>query len=313
MDDERSVTNEYQSLEFSIRDAERSIRGAERSRRATIAVAPWCAAAKLLVCVSALAGWAAVAALAQQGVAADAVHSTAAAERLPLTTLEALRQMEAQAGVVCAGEVVAIRRIGAERPAAGGGSLQSTFVGNAGVVEVDIRVEDAVRGCTAGAHYMLREWAGLWVNQAQRYRLGQRAVWLLHSPNAAGMSSPVGGMVGVLPLTGRGAQAQVDLRWVKTRVARPLVVLPDAVDREKVVGAKVARGSTAKDWKPPLLAGAAYGAARVQGAAKMGLAGASQSQDYDQVQAALENPTASYTTLLGVLHGMEAVRDGMQR
>jgi hypothetical protein len=64
---------------------------------------------------------------------------------------------------------------------------------------------------------------------------------LLHSPGAAGLSSPVGGMDGAIPIRGTGrAQATgeaetgsagtgapadgrvVDLRWVATRVAQPL-------------------------------------------------------------------------------------------
>src|ERR1700735_844058 len=98
------------------------------------------------------------------------------------TTVEdALHHMSDQAGVVFLGEVVAIRHIAGE----GGAS---------GVVEVEFRVDQAVRGCTGGSSYVLREWAGLWSGGDQRYRVGQRLLMLLHAPGAGGVTSPVGGM-----------------------------------------------------------------------------------------------------------------------
>lgn len=266
----------------------------------------------MLTCVVLCAGWNAAAAGAQQRAAVRADTVTDVAPRLPMTTLDALQQMELRAGVVFAGEVVAIRRVGTGLSGSEGGSPQNSFAGNAGAVEVEIHIEDAVRGCTAGGQYVLREWPGLWVNQGPRYRVGQRAVWLLHAPNAAGMSSPVGGMVGVLPVTGRGARTLVDLRWMKTQVARQLVVLPDAAERQRMVAAKTVGGNSAKDWKPPVLPVSTDGEAATD-VARMEAAGASRSQDYNVVQTALENPTADYTTLLGVLHGMEAARDAAQR
>ena len=46
--------------------------------------------------------------------------------------------------------------------------------GASGVVEVEFRVDQAVRGCAAGGTYVLREWAGLWAANDARYRVGQR-------------------------------------------------------------------------------------------------------------------------------------------
>ena len=138
------------------------------------------------------------------------------------TTVEdALHRMSDQAGVIFLGEVVAIRHIAGE----GGAS---------GVVEVEFSVEQAVRGCTAGGSYVLREWAGLWSGGDQRYRVGQRLLMLLHAPGAGGVTSPVGGMDGAIPIRGAASLIQAtaavsstpspvaDLRWVGARLQRSI-------------------------------------------------------------------------------------------
>lgn len=171
---------------------------------------------------------------------AHAQETAPTPQTLPQTLEDALHQLSDAAGVVFVGEVVAIRhREGAN--------------GSSGVVEVDFRVDQAVRGCTAGGIYTLREWAGLWSGGDQRYRIGQRLLMLLHTPGASGMTSPVGGMDGAIPIRGAATelaprtaatnatlatansitaaatQAKVatasappvaDLRWVGTRVLR---------------------------------------------------------------------------------------------
>lgn len=145
----------------------------------------------------------------------------------PQTIEEALRQMSDAAGVIFTGEVTAIRQRAGEN-------------GASGVVEVDFRVDEAIRGCPAGGTYTLREWAGLWAAGQGRYRVGQRLLMLLHAPGAGGMSSPVGGADGAIPLRGTAAAPQVasastasspsiaDLRWVGTRLERavPQVAMP---------------------------------------------------------------------------------------
>ena len=132
----------------------------------------------------------------------------------PQTVVDVLHQLSDKADVIFAGQVVAIRR------------------SNAGVVEVEFRVDQAIRGCTAGTPYVLREWAGLWEGETQRYRVGQRLLMLLHSPSAAGMSSPVGGLDGAIPIRQGGAASPVadgatprqppfvDLRWLGARLPR---------------------------------------------------------------------------------------------
>lgn len=148
---------------------------------------------------------------------------------VPQTVEQALHQMSDLAGIIFLGEVVAVRHPDLEHAATG-------------ITEVDFRIDQAVRGCTSGSTYTLREWAGLWQGGDERYRPGQRLLMMLHSPNAAGLSSPVGGMDGALPVgpassapllassatvsedppsaSPTPASPSVDLRWIGTRVLR---------------------------------------------------------------------------------------------
>jgi len=164
---------------------------------------------------------------AECGVAQEPPQSSA-----PQTTNDALRAMSRLAGVIFAGQVIGARRLDGVN-------------GTTGVVEISFSVEDAVRG-VSGSTYTLREWAGLWPAGDQPFRVGQRFLMLLHAPGAAGLSSPIGGMDGAIPIRG-GVQTQttapaetvsvgtisagtsaladgrvVDLRWVATRVVQPL-------------------------------------------------------------------------------------------
>jgi hypothetical protein len=147
----------------------------------------------------------------------------------PETVVDVLHAFSDQAAVIFAGQVLAVRRPGT------------------GVVEVEFRVDEAIRGCSAGAPYVLREWDGLWVGGAPRYRVGQRLLMLLHAPSAAGMSSPVGGMDGAIPIrqgsaatesAGAAQPPYVDLRWLGARVPRA-VVYAAASARRVGAGARV--------------------------------------------------------------------------
>lgn len=151
-------------------------------------------------------------------LAASLAHgqdASSASSTSPQTVVDVLHQLSDKAEVIFAGQVMAIRRP------------------NAGVVEVEFRVDQAIRGCTAGTPYILREWAGLWEGDTQRYRVGQRLLMLLHAPSAAGMSSPVSGLDGAIPIRQGGAAASpvadvatppqppfVDLRWLGARLPR---------------------------------------------------------------------------------------------
>ena len=112
-----------------------------------------------------------------------------------------LRSLASRAGVVFVGRVTAI-------------------VPRDGVVEVSFAVDQPVLGAV-GATYSMREWAGLWTAGQPRYGVGQRAMFFLHAPNAAGLSSSVDGMEGVVPVLVTGESGtELDVRWLAARVLR---------------------------------------------------------------------------------------------
>lgn len=167
------------------------------------AVSPWCGLAQLRVQPKSYSG-------------VDEVGNT-------VTVEAALRAMTEQAGVVFVGTVTSVKRVSGDG-----------FASAAGVVEVQFAVEQSVRGVTGGS-YTLREWGGLWSATDQRYKVGSRLLMLLHAPGATGLSSPVCGMDGAIPVKGSGSLVRstdgtamssapvVDLRWVAAKLARPVV------------------------------------------------------------------------------------------
>jgi hypothetical protein len=136
------------------------------------------------------------------------------------TVTDVLHEMSDRAEVIFMGQVLAVRLPGGAGPASG-------------IVEVDFRVDQAIRGCRAGEPYVLREWGGLWAGESHRYRVGQRLLMLLHASSAGGMSSPVGGLDGAIPIrqstkvaavaesaTAPSSLPFVDLRWLGARLPR---------------------------------------------------------------------------------------------
>ena len=73
----------------------------------------------------------------------------------------------------------------------------------AATVTITFQVDDAVRGVKAGQIYSFREWAGLW-SAGPRYQVGQRLMLFLYAPSKLGLTSPVGGRAGVLPVNTQG-------------------------------------------------------------------------------------------------------------
>ncbi len=153
----------------------------------------------------------------------------------PETVVDVLHQFSDQADVIFAGQVLAIRRP------------------DNGVVEIEFRIDHRIRGCTAGTTYMLREWAGLWAVNDQRYRVGQRLLMLLHAPSAAGMSSPIGGLDGAIPIRQGGTadsadssanpqRPYVDLRWLGARVPRAVSYSSEAAKQLGFVTPSAAPG-----------------------------------------------------------------------
>jgi len=147
----------------------------------------------------------------------------------PQTTEAALHAMSQLAAVIFTGQVVAVRQ-------------RQGINGATGVFEIDFAVEDAVQGVSSSL-YTLREWAGLWPSGNQPFRVGQCFLMLLHAPGPAGLSSPIGGTDGAVPLRGNRqpldpqAAAEpdhaafanpappdgfiVDLRWIATHASQP--------------------------------------------------------------------------------------------
>ena len=143
------------------------------------------------------------------------------APAIPQTVEDALHQMSDKAEVIFVGNVIAIRPHNLETMASG-------------FVEIDFGVDQAIRGCTAGGNYTLREWAGLWAGNANRYKVGQHLLMMLHAPGPTGMSSPIGGIDGAIPILGGGAASLlstaptasqapiVDLRRLGARLLHPV-------------------------------------------------------------------------------------------
>jgi hypothetical protein len=118
----------------------------------------------------------------------DATQETA-----PDTLADTLEALFASAEIVFAGEVMRIER-------------------NEDVVAVQFFVSDGIRGVVTGSTYSLHEWSGLWVDNAQRYSVGQRLLMLLHAPSVTGLASPVSD--GSIVLNGDAMTGSADLRWV---------------------------------------------------------------------------------------------------
>jgi hypothetical protein len=212
---------------------------------------------------------------------APLAHGQAAPVAQPQTVVDVLHQLSDKADVIFAGQVLAIRRT------------------KGGVVEVEFRVDQGIRGCTAGTAYVLHEWAGLWAGDNQRYRVGQRLLMLLHAPSAAGISSPVGGLDGAIPIRQGGtamiAEADVatppeppyvDLRWLGAR-------LPHAVSY---------RSEPARAAKPVDLQPQFFGQLAAQGIASSSISGlVAIKPAFDKASASVPAQQASVNAVMGML------------
>ncbi len=183
--------------------------------------------------------------VARTGWAGASVSSPAA----DASVSQALITMAQHAGVIFAGEVVSVTR-----------------TPNSGFADVRFRIEEAVRGCAQSGFYVLREWDGLWVGHAERYRPGQQFVMLLTARGPSGLSAPLGGSEGAIPILvdqqppiadGAGLappdegpalrNARVDLRWVEAR---------RTVRGRSVPGTSSARTSSETNARGPSIPGA---------------------------------------------------------
>ncbi len=121
------------------------------------------------------------------------------------TAEDVLAELVKGAGVIFVGQVYAIRvPEGQTNPGTSGGLHSSS----PNVVEVEFRVDQGVRGPSVGDPYVLRESEDQWRSDQSRLPLHQRAIVFLYPPDKQGLSSPVGGTVGIIP---RENNDQVDL------------------------------------------------------------------------------------------------------
>ena len=128
--------------------------------------------------------------------------------QIPAATSAELQSLAARAQVIFTGQVAAIDRNDA-----------------AGFVDIRFRVDQSLRGAPPSGTYVLREWAGLWMAHADRYRVGQRMLMLLPARSTAGFSAPVGDTEGAIPLVPTGSAdaatpLAADLRWIEARAQR---------------------------------------------------------------------------------------------
>lgn len=95
------------------------------------------------------------------------------------------------AGIIFSGTVTRIER----RPGHAGQTLAT--------LDITFRVENSIRGATAGKDLTISQWAGLW-SMGQRYRIGERVVLFLYPTSKLGLTSWVGGELGRFAIDASG-------------------------------------------------------------------------------------------------------------
>lgn len=100
------------------------------------------------------------------------------------------KQLSRAAGMVFAGTV-----LGAVPPATKNPAMPT--------IEVKFRVDRAITGVHRGEVLTIREWAAAWSRQREM-RPGQRVLLFLYPPSRLGLTSPVGGPLGQIALSGNG-------------------------------------------------------------------------------------------------------------
>lgn len=190
----------------------------------------------------------------RQAIVALFLVAASAPGQVPAGAAAELQLMSSHAAVIFSGQVVAIFR-----------------EDSAGFVDIRFRIDEAVRGCPKAGFYVLREWVGLWTGDPNRYSVGQRRLMLLTARGPSGMSSPVGGMDGAIPLLATGvapiadaagvapsdtaaapAALAADLRWIQARVVRSTDGRPSAHE-VPMGGPAQPISNTGGDWYGPIL------------------------------------------------------------
>lgn len=143
----------------------------------------------------------------------------------------ALQSCSGQARAPQVGVATELQRLAAAAPTIFVGQIVRIERTNS-VVDVTFRVEQAVAGAV-GPTCTMREWAGLWPPGQNRYLVGQRVLAFLHAASGAGMSTPVHGAEGLVPVVVQGLNAPklLDIRRVAASAVRaPETPLPTEAD-----------------------------------------------------------------------------------
>lgn len=101
---------------------------------------------------------------------------------MPLGTF-GLNQFAQAAGMIFSGKVTNI----AHHPTSAGQAIET--------LAITFHVENAIRGTTPGEDLTITQWIGLWAS-GQRYRIGERSLFLFYPPSKLGLTSCVGGQMG---------------------------------------------------------------------------------------------------------------------
>jgi hypothetical protein len=99
------------------------------------------------------------------------------------------------AGTIFSGTVIAVTPRPALRTAGGGESVSS--------VAISFHVERAIRGPIPGSDFTISQWIGAW-SGGQRYRVGDRALLFLYPASRLGLTSCVGGPIGLFHIDSLG-------------------------------------------------------------------------------------------------------------
>ena len=105
----------------------------------------------------------------------------------PLSNRSVLLQMTRHSAYIFAGRVTSIAQ------------AKPTPPKEVATVQITFHVERAIRGVRAGQSLSIREWSGLW-QAGERYRVGERLLLFLYPASKLGLTSPVGGALGRIPL-----------------------------------------------------------------------------------------------------------------
>ena len=102
-----------------------------------------------------------------------------------------LEQLSRHAGYIFRGRVLSV-----DRPRPTRGAVTTVLV--------TFEVLEGIRGVRSGERLTIQEWAGLWSAGRPRYRPGQELLLFLYPRSRLGLTSPVGGDLGVLPIDAQG-------------------------------------------------------------------------------------------------------------